>query len=132
MTVQKPKHTTAPEGLSSAEAGRRLAADGANAAIEDVQHPIGRAASKFWAPVPWMLESTIAVQIGLGEHMEALAIAALLVFNAALSFFQEGKAQATLDALKSRLAITASARRDAGSSDSPTRRFAAPSRTAGQ
>ena len=112
MTVQKPKHSAAPEGLSSAEAGRRLTADGANASIEDVQHPIGRAASKFWAPVPWMLESIIAVQIGLGEHMEALAIAALLVFNAALSFFQEGKAQATLDALESRLAITASARRD--------------------
>jgi H+-transporting ATPase len=34
------------------------------------------------------------------------------VFNAALGFFQEGRAQATLAALKSRLALTASVRRD--------------------
>jgi len=36
----------------------------------------------------------------------------LLVFNAALGFFQEGRAQATLAAMKSRLALTASVRRD--------------------
>jgi H+-transporting ATPase len=35
-----------------------------------------------------------------------------VVFNAGLGFFQEGRAQATLEALKSRLAVTASARRD--------------------
>jgi H+-transporting ATPase len=36
----------------------------------------------------------------------------LLAFNAALGFFQEGRAQATLAALKSRLALNASVRRD--------------------
>ena len=92
-------------GLSSAEAARRLAADGANSVAQETQHPIGRAVKKFWAPVPWMLESTIALQLGLGEYPEALAIAVLLVFNAALSFFREGKAQATLDALKSAAGI---------------------------
>ena len=39
-------------------------------------------------------------------------IAGLLVFNAALAYFQEGRAQATLAALKSRLALNASVRRD--------------------
>ena len=34
------------------------------------------------------------------------------MFNAALGFFQEGRAQATLAALKSRLALNASVRRD--------------------
>ena len=37
---------------------------------------------------------------------------ALLVFNAALGLFQESRAQATLAALKSRLALNASVRRD--------------------
>ena len=37
---------------------------------------------------------------------------ALLAFNAALGFFQEGRAQATLAALKSRLALNASVKRD--------------------
>jgi magnesium-transporting ATPase (P-type) len=48
----------------------------------------------------------------LGEYVEAGAIGVLLVFNAALGFFQEGRAQATLDALKSKLALNASVRRD--------------------
>jgi len=50
--------------------------------------------------------------IGLGEYGEASAIVFLLIFNAGLGFFQEGHAQATLEALKSRLALTASALRD--------------------
>lgn len=99
-------------GLSSSEAARRLAADGANSVTPARPHPIARALAKFWAPVPWMLEATIALQLGLGERLEAAATGVLLVFNAALSFFQEDKAQATLDALKTRLAVTASVRRD--------------------
>ena len=70
------------------------------------------ALAKFWAPVPWMLEAAIILQTVLHEYVEAAVIAGLLVFNAALGFFQEGRAQATLAALKSRLALTASVRRD--------------------
>jgi H+-transporting ATPase len=70
------------------------------------------ALAKFWAPVPWMLEAAIILQAVLHEYVEAAVIAGLLVFNAALGFFQEGRAQATLAALKSRLALTASVRRD--------------------
>jgi H+-transporting ATPase len=68
--------------------------------------------AKFWAPVPWMLEAAIILQTALQEYVEAAVIAGLLVFNAALGFFQEGHAQATLAALKSRLALTASVLRD--------------------
>src|SRR6202167_1737506 len=70
------------------------------------------ALAKFWAPVPWMLEAAIILQTALHEYVEAAVIAGLLVFNAGLGFFQEGRAQATLAALKSRLALTASVRRD--------------------
>jgi H+-transporting ATPase len=49
----------------------------------------------------------------LHDYVEAAVIAGLLVFNAALGFFQQGRAQATLAALKSRLALSASVRRDA-------------------
>jgi len=59
-----------------------------------------------------MLELVIVIEIGLHQDVEALVIAVLLIFNAALSFFQESHAQATLTALKSRLALMASARRD--------------------
>jgi H+-transporting ATPase len=70
------------------------------------------ALSKIWAPVPWMLEAAIILQTVLHEYAEAAVIAGLLVFNAALGFLQEGRAQATLAALKSRLALMASVQRD--------------------
>ncbi len=69
---------------------------------------------KFWAPVPWLLEASIVLQLVLHKYFEAAVIASLLVFNAALAYFQEGRAQATLAALKGRLALNASVRRDGG------------------
>jgi H+-transporting ATPase len=99
-------------GLTSEEARRRLETFGANAMPDEASAPWRRAAGKFWAPVPWMLEAAIVIQLILGEYVEAVVVAALLVFNAALGFFHEGRAQATLDALKSRLALISSVRRD--------------------
>jgi H+-transporting ATPase len=59
-----------------------------------------------------MLEAAVVLEIVLGKYIEAGVIAVLLAFNAALGFLQEGRAQATLAALKSRLALNASVRRD--------------------
>ncbi len=69
------------------------------------------AIGKFWAPVPWMLEAAILLELVLGKFVEAAIIGFLLLFNAALGLLQESRAQATLEALKSRLALNASVRR---------------------
>jgi H+-transporting ATPase len=99
-------------GLTTAEAEAQLAKFGPNAMADTTAQPWRIALTKFWAPVPWMLEAAIILQAVLHEYVEAAVIAGLLVFNAALGFFQESRAQATLSALKSRLALTASVRRD--------------------
>ena len=99
-------------GLTAGEARHRLEQGGPNAVPDVTQHPVQRALKKLWAPVPWMLEAAILLQLGLGDYVGAGVVALLLVFNAAVGFFQESRAQATLDALKSRLALTASVRRD--------------------
>ena len=101
-----------PTGLTSDEARRRLEKSGPNAMPDTALHPLRRALTKFWAPVPWMLEAAIVLEIVLGKYVEAGIIAGLLAFNAALGFFQEGRAQATLAALKSRLALNAAVKRD--------------------
>jgi H+-transporting ATPase len=99
-------------GLTSDEARHRFEKFGPNAMPATAVHPLRAALGNFWAPVPWMLEAAIAIQIVLGDYVESAIVAFLLVFNAALGFFQEGKAQATLAALKSRLALSASVLRD--------------------
>ncbi len=103
-----------PGGLTSDEASRRLEKFGPNAMPDTSLHPLRMALEKFWAPVPWMLEAAIMLELVLGKDVEAAIIAGLLVFNAALGFVQESRAQATLAALKSRLALYASVRRDGG------------------
>jgi H+-transporting ATPase len=100
------------DGLTTEEAQRRLELFGPNSMPDTATPPWSRALGKFWAPVPWMLEAAIVLQLVLGEYVEAAVIAALLTFNAALGFFQEKRAQATLDALKSRLALVTPVRRD--------------------
>jgi H+-transporting ATPase len=99
-------------GLTSEEARALLAKFGPNTTPDTEVRPLRRLMEKFWAPVPWMLEAAIALQLALGKFLEAAIIAALLALNAGLGFFQEGRAQATVAALKSRLALNASVRRD--------------------
>jgi len=101
-----------PTGLTSEEVRSRLEKFGPNAVPDTAPHPLRRALTHLWAPVPWMLEAAVVLEIVLGKYIEAGVIAVLLAFNAALGFLQEGRAQATLAALKSRLALNASVRRD--------------------
>jgi H+-transporting ATPase len=105
--------TSEQGGLTSAEAGRRLLEVGSNAILDTSTPVLINLLGKFWAPVPWMLEATILLQLVLGDYTEAIIVAALLAFNAGLGALQEARAQVTLDALKSRLALSASVRRDA-------------------
>jgi H+-transporting ATPase len=112
MGSSAAKNVALPAGLSNDEVQSRLEKFGPNAMPDTAVHPLRRALTKFWAPVPWMLEAAIVLEIALGKYVEGAIIAVLLAFNAALGFFQEGRAQATLAALKSRLALNASVRRD--------------------
>ena len=101
-----------PSGLTEAEAQKRLAQDGLNTVSDSSTHPLRMALEKFWAPVPWMLEAAILLELAMGKFIEAAIIAFLLAFNAALGLIQESRAKATLAALKSRLALVASVKRD--------------------
>jgi H+-transporting ATPase len=110
--AQKPAECLNSNGLTSDEARVRLEKDGPNAMPDTSAHPFRNAMAEFWTPVPWLLEVSITLEIVLHKYYEAAVIATLLVFNAALAYFQESRAQATLAALKARLALNASVQRD--------------------
>ncbi|WP_455383932.1 HAD-IC family P-type ATPase, partial [Acidihalobacter prosperus] len=100
------------EGLGSAEAAKRLEQFGSNALEEQKVSPLHKFLGYFWGPIPWMIE-VAAVLSALVRHWDDFAIIlALLIFNAAVGFWQEFKAANALDALKNQLALKARALRD--------------------
>jgi H+-transporting ATPase len=102
----------ADEGLSSAEARARLSIYGPNSIADADVRPFRRILEKFFRPCTMVARSDRAAGAGARKIFEAAVILALLIFNAVIGFFQESRAQATLAALKSRLSLTASVRRD--------------------
>ncbi len=99
-------------GLSQVEAARRLALEGPNAIADVRPRRFLVLVHEFWGLVPWMLEAAIIIDLYLGNWVQAVVIAALLVFNAGLGFFQQSRSQRALALLRERLEITARVRRD--------------------
>ncbi len=99
-------------GLDSEEVSRRRVRSGYNEVVEKRPPAVWLLLKKFWAPVPWMLEATMALQVVMGKQDEAIIIGVLLVFNALLGFVQEGRASRALALLRQRLEIKVRVRRD--------------------
>ncbi|MEW6288019.1 MAG: plasma-membrane proton-efflux P-type ATPase [Chloroflexota bacterium] len=99
-------------GLTSAEAARLLAQYGPNALAEAKKHPVLDFLKRLWGPIPWMLEAVVILQIVLKKYDEALIIAALILFNAVFSAWQEKRSSDALAMLRQRLQLTARVRRD--------------------
>ncbi|HQT46967.1 MAG TPA: HAD-IC family P-type ATPase [Acidocella sp.] len=99
------------QGLSAAEAAKLLQQFGANAVADTSETWLHGLAAKLWAPLPWMLEATILLELLLGHGAQALIISVLLIFNAVLGMTQEARAKDAVAALKQTLAVMASVRR---------------------
>ena len=100
-------------GLSAAEAGHRLPQFGANAIADRQVAAWRQLVAHLWAPVPWMLEAVIVLQLLLGRHLEASVIAVLLLFNAVVAYVQERRATDALALLRHQLHVRARVLRDA-------------------
>src|SRR5450759_6497 len=79
-------------GLTENEAIKRLQKYGPNSIPEQKTRPWVIFLRKMWAPVPWMLEASILLELVLGKYVEAGIIGMLVVFNALMSTLQENKA----------------------------------------
>jgi H+-transporting ATPase len=112
LVEREIRDASGPVGLTSAEAVQRLFQFGANSVPEKTTPRWLAFLAKFWSPIPWLLEAAMILEIARGKHVEATAIAVLLLFNATLGFVQESRAGRALAALKKRLAPSALALRD--------------------
>jgi len=93
--------TDAAQGLTHAEAARRLAQYGPNTLAQAQQRStLVILLDQFKSLIVALLVTATAIAFGMGEHIEALAILVVIVFNAAIGFFTEWKAQQALSALQ--------------------------------
>jgi len=101
------------EGLTAAEAARRLGQHGPNElAREAGPSAWALLARQFQGAMIWLLLVACGISVALGEAADAGAISAIVVLNAAVGFFQEYRAERALLALRAMSAPRARVLRD--------------------
>ncbi|WP_419759672.1 plasma-membrane proton-efflux P-type ATPase [Acidisoma sp.] len=103
---------SSPDGLTQAEAARRLAADGPNEIPEKKTNALLKFLSYFWGPIPWMIEVAVILSGVVRHWPDFFIILLLLVANATIGFWEERQAGNAIEALKAKLATKARVKRD--------------------
>ena len=110
-----------PNGLTQAEAEKRLAQYGPNEIVEKKTNPLLKFLSYFWGPIPWMIEVAVILSGVVRHWPDFFIILALLLANGFIGFWEERKAGNAIAALRAKLATTARVRRNGKWITSPAR-----------
>ena len=103
---------SSPDGLSQAEAQKRLTQYGPNEIEEKKTNPFLKFLTYFWGPIPWMIEGAVILSGVVRHWADFFIILLLLVSNAVVGFWEEHQAGNAIAALKAKLAIKARVKRD--------------------
>ncbi|MBL8842645.1 MAG: HAD-IC family P-type ATPase [Planctomycetes bacterium] len=102
-------------GLTGAEAAARLARHGPNALPEQGRRSLAALFfSQFRNPLIYLLFAAAALALLLGETSDAVVIAVVVLLNALIGTFQEGRAERSLAALRRLTEQSARVVRDGG------------------
>lgn len=122
--AQRPWHTyssaqtlqeldTAPSGLSTAEAQRRLRLHGPNRLPPPQRRgPVLRFLLQFHNVLIYVLLLSAAITAVLGHAVDTAVILGVTLINAIVGFVQEGKAESALAAIRNMLSLQATVVRD--------------------
>ena len=103
---------SSPDGLTQAEAQKRLTQYGPNEIAEKKTNEILKFLSYFWGPIPWMIEAAVILSAAARHWPDFGIILLLLLANAMVGFWEEHQAGNAIAALKATLAIKARVKRD--------------------
>ncbi len=109
--VQK-KLESSPDGLSQAQAKKRLTKYGPNEIEEKKTNPLLKFLTYFWGPIPWMIEVAVILSGVVRHWPDFFIILLLLVTNAVVGFWEESAAGNAISALKEKLATKTRVKRD--------------------
>jgi H+-transporting ATPase len=103
---------SSPDGLSQAEAQKRLTQYGPNEIEEKKTNLFLKFLTYFWGPIPWMIEAAVILSAVARHWPDFGIILLLLLANAVVGFWEEHQAGNAIEALKAKLAIKARVKRD--------------------
>jgi H+-transporting ATPase len=112
MSELQKKLGTSPDGLSKAEANKRLIQYGPNELEEKKINPFLKFLTYFWGPIPWMIEVAVILSAVVQHWPDFFIILILLISNAVVGFWEEYQAGNVIAALKAKLAIKSLVKRD--------------------
>jgi len=112
---------SSPDGLTGAEAKKRLVQYGPNEIAEKKTNALLKFLGYFWGPIPWMIEIAVVLSAIVRHWPDFVIILLLLLANATIGFWEEREAGNAIDALKARLAIKARVKRDGKWATPPAR-----------
>ncbi len=112
MAEVEKKLGTSPDGLTQAEATKRLDQYGPNELEAKKSNLILKFLSYFWGPIPWMIEIAVILSAAARHWPDFFIILVLLLSNAVVGFWEEKQAGDAIAALKAKLAIKARVKRD--------------------
>lgn len=112
MEELKKQLNASDEGLSEADARKRIVQYGYNELSEKKTNSLLKFLTYFWGPIPWMIEVAVILSGVVRHWPDFFIILLLLVANAVVGFWEEHEAGNAIAALKSKLAIKARVKRD--------------------
>jgi H+-transporting ATPase len=107
MQELQAKLGSSPDGLSQAEAQKRLTQYGPNEIEEKKTNPFLKFLGYFRGPIPWMIEVAVILSGVVRHWPDFFIILLLLLANAVVGFWKEHEAGKAIAALKANLAIKA-------------------------
>ena len=94
-------------GLTESEAAKRIEIYGHNEVVEKKKSPVLDFMSRYWGPMPWLLELAMVLSYILGHYLELIIIFGLLTINVIIGFWHTRSSRKALELLKKRLAVKA-------------------------
>lgn len=103
---------TSANGLTGTQVNERLNRFGFNEVVEKESNPAVDFLSRYWGPMPWLLEFAMALSYISAHYLELLVIFSLLTINALIGSWHSRSSRKALELLKQRLAVKAKVLRD--------------------
>jgi len=103
---------TSENGISENEAKQRIQQIGYNEIKEEKKNPLLDFLSRYWGPIPWLLEIAMIISFAVSHYLEGIIIFVLITANAIIGYMHSRNSQKAVELIRGRLTINAKVLRD--------------------